>query len=118
MTKPTLAVVGHGIVGARFLEQCVSRQICICIITLWCLAKNVMPPMTGCICQSISPGAARNHFRLCADDFFARNGIELRLGQCVTGIDREMRVIRNADGHETHWDSLVLATGSYPFVPL
>jgi nitrite reductase (NADH) large subunit len=26
-------------------------------------------------------------------------------------------VVRDASGHETHWDKLVLATGSYPFVP-
>ena len=25
--------------------------------------------------------------------------------------------MRDAHGHETHWDKLVLATGSYPFVP-
>lgn len=25
--------------------------------------------------------------------------------------------MRTASGHETHWDKLVLATGSYPFVP-
>lgn len=27
MTKPTLAVVGHGMVGHHFLEQCVSRNL-------------------------------------------------------------------------------------------
>lgn len=26
-------------------------------------------------------------------------------------------MVRSASGHETHWDKLVLATGSYPFVP-
>lgn len=25
--------------------------------------------------------------------------------------------MRTASGHETHWDKLVLATGSYPFIP-
>ncbi|UMX69703.1 FAD-dependent oxidoreductase [Klebsiella pneumoniae] len=32
-------------------------------------------------------------------------------------IDREARLVRDAEGHEIHWDKLVLATGSYPFVP-
>jgi hypothetical protein len=37
---------------------------------------------------------------------------------CRSGgaIDRDARGA-HASGHETHWDKLVLATGSYPFVP-
>lgn len=52
-----------------------------------------------------------------ADDFFHQHGIELRLGEAVATIDRDARLVRDAEGHETHWDKLVLATGSYPFVP-
>lgn len=50
-------------------------------------------------------------------DFFAEHGIELRLSQQIVSIDRDAHVVRTASGHETHWDKLVLATGSYPFVP-
>jgi NADPH-dependent 2,4-dienoyl-CoA reductase/sulfur reductase-like enzyme len=32
--------------------------------------------------------------------------------QQVVAIDRDARVVRSASGHETHWDKLVLATGT------
>ncbi|GAA3101757.1 nitrite reductase large subunit NirB [Streptosporangium carneum] len=44
-------------------------------------------------------------------------GVVLRLGSRVTGIDRESREVTTADGHVEPYDVLVLATGSSPFVP-
>ncbi|GAA3447287.1 nitrite reductase large subunit NirB [Planomonospora venezuelensis] len=44
-------------------------------------------------------------------------GITLRLGARVTGIDRESKVVTTADGRAEPYDVLVLATGSSPFVP-
>jgi assimilatory nitrate reductase (NADH) beta subunit (EC 1.7.1.1)/assimilatory nitrite reductase (NAD(P)H) small subunit (EC 1.7.1.4)/assimilatory nitrite reductase (NAD(P)H) large subunit precursor (EC 1.7.1.4) len=35
----------------------------------------------------------------------------------VTAIDPQTHLISDAQGHELHWDKLVLATGSWPFVP-
>ena len=34
-----------------------------------------------------------------------------------TVIDRERKVVVASDGSEVHYDKIVLATGSYPFVP-
>lgn len=62
MTKPTLVVVGHGMVGHHFLEDCVKRnlhrqyQIIV-------LAKSAMPPTIVCICQSILADEAQNRSR-------------------------------------------------------
>lgn len=117
MTKPTLAVVGHGMVGHHFLEQCVSRNLHL-HYHIVVFGEERYAAYDRVHLSEYFAGRSAQSLSLVADDFFARNGIELRLGQCVTEIDREMHVIRNADGHETHWDSLVLATGSYPFVPL
>lgn len=116
MTKPTLAVVGHGMVGHHFLEQCVSRNLHL-HYHIVVFGEERYAAYDRVHLSEYFAGRSAQSLSLVADDFFARSGIELRLGQCVTEIDREMRVIRNADGHETHWDSLVLATGSYPFVP-
>jgi len=43
-------------------------------------------------------------------------GVDLRLGEPVTGIDRDRHRVRTTAG-EYPYDALVLATGSYPFVP-
>ena len=49
-------------------------------------------------------------------DWYAENHIDLRLGEQVTGIDRANQTITTPMG-DYAYDELVLATGSYPFVP-
>lgn len=116
MTKPTLAVVGHGMVGHHFLEQCVSRNLHL-DYQIVVFGEERYAAYDRVHLSEYFAGRSAESLSLVEGDFFARHGIELRLSQCVTAIDRDARVIRTASGHETHWDKLVLATGSYPFVP-
>lgn len=116
MTKPTLVVVGHGMVGHHFLEDCVNRnlhqqyQIVVFGEERYAAYDHVH-------LSEYFGGRSAESLSLVEGDFFARHGIELRLSQQIIAIDRDTHVVRTASGHETHWDKLVLATGSYPFVP-
>ncbi|BBT71313.1 nitrite reductase large subunit NirB [Klebsiella sp. WP8-S18-ESBL-06] len=116
MTKSTLAVVGNGMVGHHFLEQCVSRnlhrqyQIVV-------FGEERYAAYDRVHLSEYFAGRSADSLSLVEGDFFAEHGIELRLSQRVAAIDGDARLIRDADGHELHWDKLVLATGSYPFVP-
>jgi nitrite reductase (NADH) large subunit len=61
-------------------------------------------------------GKSAEDLSLVPAGFFARAGITLHLNERVTAIDRAARCVRTERG--THsYDLLVLATGSYPFVP-
>ncbi|MCG5044428.1 nitrite reductase large subunit NirB [Enterobacteriaceae bacterium 155047] len=116
MTKPTLVVVGHGMVGHHFLEDCVRRN----------LHQQYQIVVFG---EERHAAYDRVHLSqyfadrdagalsMVEENFFDANGIELRLSQQIVALDCDERVVRTASGHETHWDKLVLATGSYPFVP-
>ena len=116
MTKPTLVVAGHGMVGHHFLEQCVSRDLHLAYqIVVLCEERYAAYDRVHL--SEYFAGRSAGSLSMVADDFFARHGIELRLACRVAEIDRDLRVVRDADGHETHFDKLVLATGSYPFVP-
>jgi nitrite reductase (NADH) large subunit len=53
---------------------------------------------------------------LCEHDFYGANGVHLHLGEAVLEIDRERCEVVTAEGRYGY-DQLVLATGSYPFVP-
>ncbi|MBY5116388.1 nitrite reductase large subunit NirB [Enterobacter cloacae] len=116
MTKPTLVVVGHGMVGHHFLEDCVNRnlhqqyQIVV-------FGEERYAAYDRVHLSEYFGGRSAESLSLVEGDFFARHGIELRLSQQIIAIDRDTHVVRTASGHETHWDKLVLATGSYPFVP-
>ena len=66
---------------------------------------------------SFLSGKSAADLNLVPDGFFEMHGIALRLGDKAVAIDRERKVVRSARGHELPYDKLVLATGSYPFVP-
>ncbi|WP_172122243.1 MULTISPECIES: nitrite reductase large subunit NirB [unclassified Devosia] len=50
-----------------------------------------------------------------APDWYASHGVQCRFGQAVTRIDRQARTVW-AEGVETRYDRLVIATGSAPFI--
>ena len=52
-----------------------------------------------------------------AEIFYARNDIDLRLGQAATAIDRNPGAVDLADGSSVPADRIILATGSRPRVP-
>ncbi|UMB72301.1 nitrite reductase large subunit NirB [Mycobacterium paraterrae] len=59
----------------------------------------------------------RSLLALAGNDYAGDPLVELRLGSPVTAIDRTARRVIVADGSELAYDAVVLATGSYPFVP-
>ncbi|WP_275575288.1 nitrite reductase large subunit NirB, partial [Methylocucumis oryzae] len=49
--------------------------------------------------------------------FFSNHGIQIHLGDKAVSIDRAQKTVTSAKGVTVSYDKLVLATGSYPFVP-
>ena len=62
-------------------------------------------------------GARAEDLYMAPPSWYADNGIQLHTGALVTEVDRVGRKIRTHTGCEDHYDYLVLATGSAPFVP-
>jgi nitrite reductase (NADH) large subunit len=67
--------------------------------------------------SSYFDGVAAEELDLVPDDCYGVGGCELRLGESVTAIDRAARTVRTSSGDVLGYDALVLATGSYAFVP-
>ncbi|MGW5668192.1 NAD(P)/FAD-dependent oxidoreductase, partial [Micromonospora sp. NPDC003776] len=111
MSGGRLVVVGNGMVGQRFVEALRARdhdrrwQVTV-------LAEERRPAYDRVRLSAFFDGVSAEELNLHTPD----DGVELRLGEPVLGIDRERRVVRTAAG-EHPYDALVLATGSYPFVP-
>lgn len=51
------------------------------------------------------------------DDFYQKNGCEVRLGARAASIDAGKRVVTLTGGEEIAYEQLLVATGSKPFVP-
>jgi nitrite reductase (NADH) large subunit len=110
-----LVVIGNGMVGQRFLEQLVEAARGRFEITV--LGEEPRAAYDRVQLTSFFSGKSADDLSVVPPGFFLRHGIELRLGERATEIDRVARVVRTASGAEFPYDSLVIATGSYPFVP-
>lgn len=114
MNKPKLVVIGNGMVGQRFLEELVSREHGY-DITVFC--EESRPAYDRVQLSSYFSGSTADDLSLVEQDFFAKHGINLMLHDEATAIDRAAHQVLSRSGQRVDYDRLVLATGSYPFVP-
>ena len=116
MGQRTVAVIGHGMVGHRFVEALRTRDTeGVWRVVVFGDEADAAYDRVG---LSAYVGAwDRSLLALAGNDYAGDPLVELRVGSAVTGIDRGARRLSVADGSELDYDALVLATGSYPFVP-
>ena len=115
-TKQNLVVVGNGMVGRRFLELMVEKGA----LDRWnlitfCEESRVAYDRVNLSQYFVDKTAA--DLTLVEPGFYQENGIQVHMGDRVVEIDRDRQVVRSANGAEVAYNRLVLATGSYPFVP-
>ncbi|MFF4328382.1 nitrite reductase large subunit NirB [Streptomyces sp. NPDC001591] len=118
MTEPLPAIVliGHGMVGQRYLEALAERGATATHrITVLC--EEPRPAYDRVHLTSYFSGSSPEDLSLVPAGFMAEHGIELHLGDPAERIDREARTVTSRSGRVVPYDVLVLATGSYPFVP-
>ncbi|MFI6638182.1 nitrite reductase large subunit NirB [Streptomyces sp. NPDC050504] len=116
-TPQHLVLVGHGMVGQRFLEALAGQPGARDAWRVTVLAEEPRPAYDRVHLTSWFSGTTPEELSLCADGFIAEHGIELLLADPATAIDREARTVTTRSGRTLAYDALVLATGSYPFVP-
>ncbi|MGP3947536.1 nitrite reductase large subunit NirB [Streptomyces sp. 7N604] len=113
---PTIVLVGHGMVGQRFLEALADRGVTERARVV-VLCEEPRPAYDRVQLTSYFSGTTPDGLSLVEPDFMERHGIELHLGDPAESIDREARTVTSRAGLVIAYDTLVLATGSYPFVP-
>ncbi|MGI5355071.1 nitrite reductase large subunit NirB [Streptomyces sp. CA-252508] len=113
---PTIVLVGHGMVGQRFLEALAERGVTERARVV-VLCEEPRPAYDRVRLTSYFDGKTPDDLSMVEDGFMARHGIELHLDDPAETIDREARTVTSRAGRVIAYDTLVLATGSYPFVP-
>jgi nitrite reductase (NADH) large subunit len=112
----TVVVVGHGMVGHRFVEALRARDTDgAWRIVVFGEEADAAYDRVGL--SSYVGAWDRSLLALSGNDYGGDHLVELRLGNAVTAIDRSGKRLVVADGSQLDYDALVLATGSYPFVP-
>jgi len=115
MSKKTLIVIGNGMVGHHFLEQFVASPAA-AEFNIVVFGEEKQLAYDRVHLSEYFGGSSHADLAMGTADWYSEQGIELRLNEPVTAIDREARTVTTAKG-EHPYDELVLATGSYPFVP-
>ncbi|MFE7743617.1 nitrite reductase large subunit NirB [Nocardia sp. NPDC057455] len=116
VARKTAVVVGHGMVGHRFVEALRSRdtegrwQVII-------LSEEKLPAYDRVGLSSYVGAWDASALALPGNEYAGDELVELRLGQSAESIDRAARKVTTSSGDILAYDALVLATGSYPFVP-
>ena len=112
----TVVVAGHGMVGHRFAEALRSRDT----DGRWrivIVGEEALPAYDRVGLSAYVDGWNADALALPGNRFQDDELVELRLGERVDRIDRDARTVTTSLGAVIAYDRLVLATGSYPFVP-
>ncbi|MES2488839.1 MAG: nitrite reductase large subunit NirB [Pseudomonadota bacterium] len=112
--KQRIVVVGNGMVGHKFLERVASSGV---DVELTVLCEEPRPAYDRVHLSEFFAGKTAAELSLVTEGFFEGNGIALHLNDKAVAIDREQKMVRSSQGRDIAYDKLVLATGSYPFVP-
>ncbi|WP_220719529.1 nitrite reductase large subunit NirB [Agarivorans litoreus] len=116
MSKLKLVVVGNGMVGHRYLEDLVEKaDLSQFDVTVFCEEPRVAYDRVHL--SSYFSHHTAEELSLVKHGFYEKHGIEVLLGERAININREQKVVYSSTGREIAYDKLVMATGSYPWVP-
>ncbi|MEV5276483.1 nitrite reductase large subunit NirB [Streptomyces sp. NPDC052811] len=103
-------------VGQRFLEALAERGATERARVV-VLCEEPRPAYDRVHLTSYFEGTTPDELSLVPDGFIDRYGIELYVDDPAESVDRAARTVTARSGRTFAYDTLVLATGSYPFVP-
>ncbi len=115
-TQRHLIVVGNGMVGQRLVEALRDRDV----ERAWrvtVLSEEPRRAYDRVALSSYFDGVDAAELDLVAPGCYDEDGYALHLGETATAIDRAGRTVTTSRGRTIGYDALVLAAGSYPFVP-
>ncbi|MGW2957788.1 nitrite reductase large subunit NirB [Streptomyces sp. NPDC001220] len=115
-SAPTIVLVGHGMVGQRFLEALAERGLTTTHRVV-VLCEEPRPAYDRVALTSYFSGRTPAELSVTDMEFIEAHGIELHVGDPAETVDRAARTVTARSGRVFGYDTLVLATGSYPFVP-
>ena len=112
--RNTVVVAGNGMVGHKLVESLLERGT----TAEWeivVFGEEPRPAYDRVGLSSLFSGTTAEELSLVAPG--AYDDIDLHLGDPIASIDRSAAKVVSAGGRVVAYDALVLATGSFPFVP-
>jgi nitrite reductase (NADH) large subunit len=114
MEKPTVVIVGNGMVGFKLCEKLIARSADFNLIVF---GEEPRRAYDRVHLSEYFNGKTGDDLSLSSLDWYSEHHITLYLNDPVKEIVRDEKLVRSLSGRSLHYDYLVLATGSAPFVP-
>lgn len=114
MNNKHIVVVGNGMVGHHFVEQLreASADVAITVI-----GGEPRPAYDRVHLSEVFDGKEPSDLALTNRAWYQGHDVDAHFGDPVAAINRASKTVTTEGGQEFSYDKLVLATGSYPFVP-
>ncbi len=110
-----IVVLGHGMVGHKFLERLALENAPHLHVTVLC--EEPRPAYDRVHLSEFFSGKSADDLSLVAPGFFDKGNVVLKLNARAVSIDRAAKTVTASTGEVLIYDKLVFATGSTPFVP-
>ena len=115
MSKQRIVVVGNGMVGHKFIDTLIkSKRDDLDVITF---AEESRLAYDRVQLTSYLTGKTADDLAMADESYYQENGINYVVNEKVIRIDSAEKQVITASGRVEKYDKLVLAMGSYPFVP-
>lgn len=116
MSKLKIAVIGNGMVGHRFIEDLLDKAPADQFeITVFCEEPRIAYDRVHL--SSYFSHHTAEELSLVREGYYEKHGVNVLLGERAITINRQDKLIHSNTGRSIYYDKLVMATGSYPWVP-
>ena len=114
--KGNLVVIGNGMVGHHFIERAIEKGLHE-QFEIHVFAEEDRPAYDRVYLSSYFEHKDASKLNLVDLTTYESSQINLHLNQCIVDIDINSQCVVTKVGERIEYGKLVLATGSYPFVP-
>jgi len=111
-----IIVVGNGMVGHHFIDQFIQQEK-LDEVQITTFSEESRLAYDRVQLSAYFSGKTADDLMMTSPEYYDDNGIQYFVNDKIVSIDKALQTVTTAQGRIEHYDKLVLATGSYPFVP-
>ncbi|MGY0581719.1 MAG: nitrite reductase large subunit NirB [Paraglaciecola chathamensis] len=115
----SIVVVGNGMVGHHFVEQITNHDKTDSSVNYKVTVLSAEPRLAydRVHLSEYFSGKTADDLALTTPEQYQALGVDFHLDAAVVDIDKQAKVVKTQSGQSFTYDKLIMATGSYPFVP-
>lgn len=116
MSTHSVVIIGNGMVGHRFIEELLDKaQPDQFSLTVFCEESRAAYDRVHL--SSYFTQQTAEALSLVRPGYYEEHQVNLLMGERAVSINRDEKLIHSNTGRAVHYDTLIFATGSYPWVP-